>query len=91
MRRSADNKLKVVGVRVDPAIEQRLRILAQATGRKQSFFLQRIIEDGIGAIEETWLSPQMLEKVRSGAFESQPSTHGATPDLFDAGDAAEES
>lgn len=91
MRRSADNKLKVVGVRVDPAIEQRLRILAEATGRKQSFFLQRIIEDGIGAIEETWLSPDLLEKVRSGAFESKPSAREATPDLFSGDDTQAES
>ena len=38
MRRSAENKLRVVAVRIDPVIEQRLRVLAEATGRKQSFF-----------------------------------------------------
>ena len=51
MRRSAENKLRVVAVRIDPVIEQRLRVLAEATGRKQSFFLQRMIEEGIEAMD----------------------------------------
>ena len=68
MRRTAENKLKVVAVRVDPQFEQRLRLLAEVTGRKQSFFLQQMIENGIGAMEETWLPPDVLEQVRSGAL-----------------------
>jgi RHH-type transcriptional regulator, rel operon repressor / antitoxin RelB len=68
MRRSAENKLRVVAVRIDPVIEQRLRVLAEATGRKQTFFLQRMIEDGIDAMEEVWLSPDTLAKVRNGDF-----------------------
>jgi len=43
VRRTAENKLKVVAVRVDPQFEQRLRLLAEVTGRKQSFFLQQMI------------------------------------------------
>ena len=68
MRRTAENKLKVVAVRVDPQFEQRLRLLAEVTGRKQSFFLQQMIENGISAMEETWLPPAVLEQVRSGAL-----------------------
>lgn len=82
LRRSAENKLKVVAVRVEPAIEQRLRILAEATGRKQSFFLQQMIESGIAAMEERWLSPQVLEQVKSGALQSLQPSSGATSDLF---------
>jgi RHH-type rel operon transcriptional repressor/antitoxin RelB len=67
MRRSAENKLRVVAVRIDPVIEQRLRVLAEATGRKQSFFLQRLTEEGIDAMEEIWLSPDTLAKVRTVA------------------------
>ncbi|SAL88326.1 hypothetical protein AWB67_07574 [Caballeronia terrestris] len=85
MRRTAENKLKVVAVRVDPAIEQRLRVLAEATGRKQSFFLQRMIEGGLDAIEEVWLSPDTLAKVRSGALPDRLDEHRTTPDLFDHG------
>ena len=52
MKRTAENQRKVVAVRVNPQIEQRLRLLAELTGRRQSFFLQQMIEGGIGAMEE---------------------------------------
>ncbi|SAK96591.1 hypothetical protein AWB79_07352 [Caballeronia hypogeia] len=81
MRRTAENKLKVVAVRVDPQFEQRLRLLAEVTGRKQSFFLQQMIENGIGAMEQTWLPPDILEQVRSGALPAQQEKV-ATADLF---------
>ncbi|WP_089159009.1 hypothetical protein [Caballeronia sordidicola] len=81
MRRNAENKLIVVAVRIDPQIEQRLRLLAETTGHKQSFFLQQMIERGIDAIEETWLPHETLSRVRSGKMPmSQPS--GKTSDLF---------
>ena len=41
MKRTAGNKL-VVAVRVNPQIEQRLRLLTELTGRRQSFFLQQM-------------------------------------------------
>ncbi len=82
VRRTAENKLKVVAVRVEPAIEQRLRLLAEVTGHKQSFFLQQMIERGIGAMEETWLPPDMLEQVRGGALQPRHPASDATPDLF---------
>ena len=83
MRRSAENKLRVVAVRIDHVIEQRLRVLAEATGRKQSFFLQRMIEEGLDAMEEIWLSPDTLAKVRKGDLPELLSTHSTTSDLFD--------
>ncbi|WP_159838421.1 hypothetical protein [Burkholderia sp. 8Y] len=82
MRRTAENKLKVVAVRVEPAIEQRLRLLAEVTGRKQSFFLQQMIERGIGAMEELWLSPDVLAEVRGGKLQGRQQAVEATPDLF---------
>lgn len=81
MKRGANNRLKVVAVRVDPQIERRLRLLAEATGRKQSFFLQQIIEQGIDAIETMWLPPATLAKVRRGDFPKQQRT-SSTPDFF---------
>jgi RHH-type transcriptional regulator, rel operon repressor / antitoxin RelB len=83
MRRSAENKLRVVAVRVDPVIEQRLRVLAEATGRKQSFFLQRMIEEGIDSMEEVWLPPKTLAKVRSGDLPELLAGQNTTSDLFD--------
>ena len=82
MRRTAENKLKVVAVRVEPAIEQRLRLLAEVTGHKQSFFLQQMIERGIAQMEETWLPPEMLEQARGGSLQRRQPTSDATPDLF---------
>jgi len=83
MRRSAENKLRVVAVRIDPVIEQRLRVLAEVTGHKQSFFLQRMIEEGIDAMEEIWLSPATLAKVRNGDLSEMLAAHRTTSDLFD--------
>ncbi|KDR37719.1 hypothetical protein [Caballeronia glathei] len=82
MRRTAENKLKVVAVRIDPQIEQRLRLLAEVTGRKQSFFLQQMIESGTGAIEETWLPPDILSQVRSGTVLVPQQALDITSDLF---------
>jgi RHH-type rel operon transcriptional repressor/antitoxin RelB len=82
VKRTAENKLKVVAVRVDPQIEQRLRLLAEVTGRKQSFFLQQMIESGIGAMENTWLPQDVLSQVRSGTLQPRRQASDATSDLF---------
>ncbi|MEI5996002.1 hypothetical protein H3V53_01860 [Paraburkholderia bengalensis] len=82
MKRTAENKLKVVAVRVDPAIERRLRLLAEVTGRRQSFFLQQMIESGIGAMEEAWLPPAVLAQVRDGTLPAQERERDTAPDLF---------
>ena len=82
MKRTAWNKL-VVAVRVNPQIEQRLRLLAEVTGRRQSFFLQQIIESGIAAIEATWLPPDVLSQVRSGLIPPRQEASPVISDLFD--------
>ncbi|AXF18784.1 hypothetical protein [Paraburkholderia caledonica] len=81
MKRSADNKRKVVAVRIDPQIEHRLRLLAETSRRKQSFFLQQIIEQGIGAMEEAWLPEATVAKIRQGNV-PELQHGGSTPDLF---------
>jgi RHH-type rel operon transcriptional repressor/antitoxin RelB len=82
VKRTAENKLKVVAVRVDPAIERRLRLLAGATGRRQSFFLQQMIENGIAAMEEKWLPPAVLAQVRDGTLPAPEAERDSAPDLF---------
>ena len=82
MKRTAGNKL-VVAVRVTPQIEQRLRLLAETTGRKQSFFLQQMIESGISALEAAWLPPEVLSQVSSGTMPARQEASPAIPDLFD--------
>ena len=82
MKRTAGNK-RVVAVRVNSQIEQRLRLLADVTGRRQSFFLQQIIESGIAAIEATWLPPDVLSQVRSGLIPPRQEASPVISDLFD--------
>ena len=82
MKKTAGNKL-VVAVRVNPQIEQRLRLLADVTGHRQSFFLQQIIESGIAAIEATWLPPDVLSQVRSGLIPPRQEASPVISDLFD--------
>ncbi|AUT63961.1 hypothetical protein [Paraburkholderia terrae] len=82
MKRTADNRLQVVAVRVEPAIERRLRLLAEVTGRRQSFFLQQMIESGIAAMEETWLPAAVLAQVRDGTLPSREPERVPEPDLF---------
>jgi RHH-type transcriptional regulator, rel operon repressor / antitoxin RelB len=78
--------MEVVGVRLDPVIAHRLRLLAAVTGRKQSVFLQQIIESGLGAIEEMHLPPQLLEQIRAGNLPPVPGEKvtEVVPDLFSA-------
>ena len=82
MKKTAGNKL-VVAVRVNPQIGQRLRLLADVTGRRQSFFLQQIIESGIAATEATWLPPDVLSQVRSGLIPPRQEASPVISDLFD--------
>ncbi|MFL9862415.1 hypothetical protein PQR72_43010 [Paraburkholderia madseniana] len=79
-RKSGNNKSHVIAVRVDSAIEQRLRLLAEVTGRSQSFYLKQLIEKGIDAMEDAWLPQEVVAQVRSGALRAQQ--HGTTLDLF---------
>ena len=80
LRRKSENRSQVIAVRVEPVIEQRLRLLAEITGRSQSFFLKQLIEKGIDEMEDAWLSQEVVAQVRSGALPVQQ--HGTTLDLF---------
>ena len=82
VRKQSAAKSKVVAVRIDPAIERRLRLLAETSGRKPSFFLQQLIEGGISALVEVWLSPDLLAQVRAGTVPG-PTMSDAPPGLFD--------
>ena len=80
MGRKSGNRSQVIAVGVEPAIEQRLRLLAEVTERSQSFFLKQLVEKGIDAMEDTWLPHEVVTQVRSGALPAQQ--RGTTPDLF---------
>jgi RHH-type rel operon transcriptional repressor/antitoxin RelB len=53
-------------VRLDPAIEERLDQLAQATGRSKAYYLRELIEGGIEDLEDAYLGAAVLERVRAG-------------------------
>jgi len=80
-RKKSTDKLKVVAVRIGPAVERRLRLLAETSGHKQSFFLQQLIEEGLGKLEDAWLPADLREQVRAGKFPAPPASEAA-PDLF---------
>ncbi|WP_309546292.1 hypothetical protein [Paraburkholderia sp. BL27I4N3] len=57
-----------------------MRLLAEVTGRSQSFFLKQLIEKGIGAMEHAWLPQEVVAQVRSGTLPEQQ--RATTLDLF---------
>ncbi|BCG02802.1 hypothetical protein PPGU19_073700 (plasmid) [Paraburkholderia sp. PGU19] len=56
--------------------------MAEVTGRRQSFFLQQMIESGIAAMEEQWLPAAVLAQVRDGTLPSREPERVPEPDLF---------
>ncbi|MGF6767876.1 RHH-type rel operon transcriptional repressor/antitoxin RelB [Paraburkholderia sp. GAS199] len=80
MSRNSENRSQVIAVRVEPAIEQRLKLLVETTGRSQSFFLKQLIEGGIDAMEEAWLPQDLVARVRNGDLPAQ--RFSSTLDLF---------
>lgn len=65
------HRSQVIAVRVEPPIEQRLRLLAEITGRDQSVFLKQLIEKGIDAMEKACLPEEVVAQVRDGALPAQ--------------------
>jgi RHH-type rel operon transcriptional repressor/antitoxin RelB len=61
-------------------IEQRLRLLAEITGRSQSCFIKQLLENGNHPNEDAWLPQEVVAQVRSGALPAQQ--RGTTLDLF---------
>ncbi|MGH9560098.1 MAG: type II toxin-antitoxin system RelB family antitoxin [Terracidiphilus sp.] len=53
-------------VRLDPAVEQRLDLLAERTGRTKAYYLREIIENGIEDLEDFYLASATMENVRKG-------------------------
>ena len=53
-------------IRLVPETEQRLDYLAAQTGRTKSYYLRKIIENGLDDIEDYYLAADVLERVRKG-------------------------
>lgn len=53
-------------IRLPEEMEQRLDFLAAHTGRTKSFYLRKIIEQGIEDMEDYYLAAEVLERLRQG-------------------------
>lgn len=53
-------------VRLDAAMEQRLTLLAERTGRTKAYYLRELIERGLDDLEDCYLADAVMEKVRKG-------------------------
>jgi RHH-type transcriptional regulator, rel operon repressor / antitoxin RelB len=53
-------------IRLDAAIERRLDVLAQETGRTKAFYLREIIARGIEDMEDYYRAEQVMQRIRKG-------------------------
>jgi RHH-type rel operon transcriptional repressor/antitoxin RelB len=56
-------------IRLSPAIEQRLNLLAAETGRSKAYYLRELIERGLEEMEDYYLAADVLERIRRGEEE----------------------
>ena len=56
----------MTSIRLPLPLEERLNLLAKATGRTKSFYLREALEKNIEDMEDVYLSQQTLERIRSG-------------------------
>jgi RHH-type transcriptional regulator, rel operon repressor / antitoxin RelB len=57
---------KMLAVKVPEEIENRLNVLAKATGRTKSYYVREMIEKHLGEMEDIYLAETRLEGVRMG-------------------------
>ncbi len=53
-------------IRLDPAIEQRLDMLAAKTGRTKAYYLRELVANGLDDLEDYYLAAATIERVRKG-------------------------
>ena len=53
-------------IRLDPETEERIRSLAEETGRTQAYYLRELINRGLDDLEDYYLAMEVLERVRKG-------------------------
>ena len=57
---------RMVSVRLDDEIDQRLEFLASETGRTKTFYVREAVLKHLEALEDAFLADRVLSKVRSG-------------------------
>ena len=59
-------------VRLPEKTEQRLKHLADSTGRSKAFYIREAIEEHLEDLEDIYLAKQRLEDVRTGRSKTIP-------------------
>ncbi len=54
----------MTAVRLDPAMEERLTILAKKTGRTKSFYLRKALQDHLDDMEDYYLGMLAIENTK---------------------------
>ncbi len=57
---------RMVSIRLEEEIDQRLEFLASETGRTKTFYVREAIMEHLEALEDAFLADKVLAKVRSG-------------------------
>ncbi len=61
-----DQKLTTLSTRIPSALYNRIDLLAKETGRTKSYYVQKMLEEGIEDLELLHLAKMRSEEVRSG-------------------------
>ncbi len=62
----------MLALRLPEEVEQRLDMLAQATGRSKSYYAREAIVTHLDDLEEIYLAEQRLEDLRAGRSRAVP-------------------
>ena len=60
----------MLAIRLPEGIEERLEILAKATGRTKTFYVREAILEHLADLEDVYLAEKRYEAVRSGRVKS---------------------
>lgn len=61
----------MLSVRLPPEIEQRLEVLAKATGRTKSYYVREAILEHLDDLEDIYMAERALTQVRRGEMKTQ--------------------
>ena len=57
---------RMVSIRLEDEIDQRLEFLANETGRTKTFYVREAVMEHLEALEDAFLADKVLANVRSG-------------------------
>jgi RHH-type rel operon transcriptional repressor/antitoxin RelB len=57
---------RMVSIRLEDEIDQRLEFLASETGRTKTFYVREAVLEHLEALEDAFLADKVLSKVRNG-------------------------